>query len=293
MFVTHLVKRVGRTNTTFCQGSLAFVPMITVETFTSIINQLLPEPHAGLLNGILFGTKATLSKDLYTALTISGTLHIIALSGTNITILTDLTSLTLLRFISRRTASLLTVVIIIGFIWFIGPTASSVRAGIMGTISLLAILFGRQRWSLLSWMLAVTTMLLLHPPWISDVSFQLSALATLGIILFGGKPTSMAKREPWWQFITDDLRLTLAAQVFTIPIIVWHFHRISLISPLSNVLIGWIIQPLTVLGLVTVAAGVVWLPFGQILAWVAWVPIQYILFVVFATSNIPFASLGW
>lgn len=258
---------------------------MSVNDAVAILNQLLPEPQAGLLAGILFGTKATLSKELYDSLVRSGTLHIVALSGMNITILTGLVNTSLLWLVSRRVASLLTIVLIIGFVWFVGPGASIVRAAIMGSISLLAIIFGRQYWALLTWAFAVLVMLLFNIQWISDIGFQLSVLATLGIILFGRKQET--------NVLKNDLRITLAAQVFTIPVILWYFHRISLVSPLSNVLIGFIIAPITALGLATVVAGWLWLPVGQILAWFAWVLLSYILIIVDLTAKIPGASLGW
>ncbi len=321
--------------------------MFTVQTLTSVINQLLPEPHAGLLAGLLFGTKTSLSRELYDALVRSGTLHIVALSGMNISILSRLITHTLLPMIGRRIASLLTILLIVWFVWFVGPSASIVRAAIMGSISLLAILLGRQYWAMLAWVLAVGIMLLLNFDWLFDLSFQLSALATLGIILFGGRAggagstldavrsslfdshrqgpdplglnqgffakavtvlekTRRAASEclvgrsatpalvvRWfWNLFKDDLRLTLAAQVFTIPLILFHFHRISLISPVSNVLIGWLIGPLTGLGWVTAIAGWMWLPLGQVVAWVDWVLLQYLLAVVRITSTLPFSSLG-
>lgn len=331
--------------------------MVTVATFTSLINQLLPEPHAGLLAGILFGTKATLSKELVAALTTTGTLHIVALSGMNITILSSLVNMTLLRFINRRVASILTIALIIGFILFVGPSPSVIRAGIMGGISLLAIVFGRQTLGLLSWMLAVSTMILLNPSWITDLSFQLSALATLGMILFGGrndggkektfkkgagesilKSTEIPPRSPfffreagggislsegnglfqivegdcrtslkntfptrlfrssmtfYWHIIEDNLRLTLSAQVFTIPLIFLHFHRISIISPITNVLIGWVLPPLTVLGLLTAIGGWIFLPLGHVVAWPAWALLQYVIVIVEWTGRVPGASIGW
>ncbi|MBI3577369.1 ComEC/Rec2 family competence protein [Candidatus Gottesmanbacteria bacterium] len=333
----------------------------TIATFTSVINQLLPEPHAGLLAGISFGTKATLSKVLVNDLIKTGTLHIVALSGMNITIVSSVVSLTLLRLVSRRITSLLTIGMIIGFIWFVGISPSVIRAAIMGILSLLAVIFGRQSWPLFAWILAVSSMLLLNPQWIGDLSFQLSALATLGIILFGSslnrggaevdvtfmeasaKPLSLksffsignwrgalqnahlpapplkaigenqgasaknASSEPKQvlafilssglaslkNLLADDLRVTLAAQVFTIPIILLNFHRISLVSPLSNVAIGWTIGPLTIAGWVVAALGTIWLPLGQVVAWMAWVPLQYLLTVVAWTAKIPFASVGF
>src|SRR3990170_8905563 len=112
---------------------------MTVESATGIINQLLPEPHAGLLAGIVFGTRATLSKELTDALIKTGTLHIIALSGMNITIMTGLVESMLRPLVSRRLAILITIVLIIMFIVFVGPSPSIIRAGIIGCIGLIAI----------------------------------------------------------------------------------------------------------------------------------------------------------
>ena len=85
--------------------------MIAVADFTSVINQVLPEPHAGLLNGIIFGTKASLSRDFLQALITTGTLHIVALSGMNISILVGAMQGTLLRVASRRVTHLLTILL--------------------------------------------------------------------------------------------------------------------------------------------------------------------------------------
>lgn len=258
---------------------------MSVATFTTVINQLLPEPHAGLLSGILFGTKASLSKNLIDALVITGTLHIIALSGQNISILTGFVSSVLLRFVSRRIASLLSILIIIGFVWFVGPSPSVIRAAIMGCIGLVAIVYGRQQWAILSLTLAVGIMLLINFSWISDISFQLSIGATLGIILFGGKKNGSV--------IQDDLRVTLAAQVFTVPLILFSFHRISLVSPLTNVLIGWTIPIIMQLGFVVAILGYLFLPIGQALAWGVWLFLEYIIIVIDFTSRIPFGSIAW
>lgn len=280
---------------------------MTVADVISIINSLLPEPHAGLLAGMLFGVKAAIAPDLYEALVRTGTLHIVALSGMNITIFISLTNVLLLRLVGRRVASLCTIVLICWFVLFVGPSASVIRAAIMGTITLLAVVFGRQYWAFWSWVIAAGVMLAINPGWIGDLSFQLSVMATLGIILFGKKAQQQPKvpqeTKKMSRFIRilrlgeavvgDDLRITLAAQVFTIPLIFFAFHRISLISPLSNLLIGFVVAPLTGVGLFMVSVGLVFLPLAQVIAWVVWVPLAYILLVVTTLSRIPFASLGW
>lgn len=212
----------------------------------------------------------------------------------NISILAGLSITTLLRFVSRRVASLLTVLIIIGFVWFVGVSPSVVRAAIMGSLTLLAIVLGRQTWSLLTYSLTVATMLLIKPDWIGDLSFQLSALSTLGIILFGRKSAPASKNSvPLLKSLfEDDLWVTLSAQVFTIPLIFFTFHRISLISPLTNILIGWTIAPVTAIGMVTAILGWTFLPLGYVLGWVNWVLLEYLILVIQWTAKIPFSSVS-
>lgn len=287
----------------------------TVTELTAIIRQLLPEPHAGLLEGLMFGTKTAMPKDLYDALVLSGTIHIAALSGQNLAILGRLISDQLVGVVGKRIASALTLLVFVWFVVFVGPSPSIVRAAIMGSLALLAVLLGRQYWSLLSWGIAVAVMLLFNGSWLMDRSFQLSALATLGIIVFGTPhdaapaadgaaqlPNSFAQKTArgWRAWIPqalvvgirDDLRLTIAAQSLTVPLVFFHFHRISLIAPFANLAIGWIIGPLTGLGWVTVIAGWVWLPLGQAWALVDWVFLEYLVRTVQYMSSIPFSSVG-
>ncbi len=273
--------------------------MSLLETFTSVIFRSLPEPHAGLLSGILFGTKATLSADFKTALIATGTIHIVALSGMNITILITFAQYAFLRFMKRSFANFVSIAFIIGFIFIVGVSASVIRASVMGCISLLAVNLGRKNIPLYTLCIAVFFMVLLHPPWVTDLSFQLSVLATLGIILFGKKRLTadsgsiLHPVSKLYSLIEDDLRITLAAQVFTIPLILFQFHRLSLIAPLSNILIGWLITPIMIFGFMMIAVGLVWLPLGQIVGMVLWVLLSFVIFMIQATSAIPFASVGF
>ncbi len=215
--------------------------MIQLSDLTNLINQLLPEPHAGLLSGILFGTKATLEPALKVSLIRSGTLHIVALSGMNITILSSLTATTLLRVFSRKTTNLLTIFIIIGFVSFVGLSASVIRAALMGSLSLLSSCYGRQKSALFLLILTGVVMIILNSSYLTDVSFQLSFLATLGLVLFSRSQNTHTTVGGWkaiFEFIYDDFRTTLSAQVFTIPIFIFQFHRLSILSPVSNILIG-------------------------------------------------------
>lgn len=262
----------------------------SVSSFTDVLGHLLPEPHAGLLAGILFGTKATLSPALKNALVNSGVIHLIALSGQNIAIVVGVVSPFLVFVFSRRIASLLTILVLVGYVAFVGVSPSVVRAAIMGSLTLCAVIWGRLSWSLLVWILAVGGMLLINPSWVGDVGFQLSAFASLGIILFGGRKN----RKPWLlSLIEDDLRVTLSAQSLTIPIILWHFQRLSIVAPLTNLLVGWTMLPLMMFGWLAVFFGWLFLPAGHVFAWMCWVLLEWMVRVVLFFNTIPFASIGF
>lgn len=265
--------------------------------FIPVINQLLPEPHASLLSGILFGIKASMPKTFYQDLITTGTLHIIALSGMNISILTVLTARITL-FLGRKASSILTICLIVLFVLFVGASPSIVRAAIMGSLSLFAVYFGKQNWGLLSLFLAAGIMLVIDFSLIKNLSFQLSFLATLGIILANRKgecqsaswrKNGLLNKSVYW--LKENLILTLSAQLFTLPIILYNFRRISFISPLANLAIEWVIQPVMVLGFIISLIGWIFLPIAYPLAWIAWVPLTYLITVVEWLAKVPMASV--
>ncbi len=266
-----------------------------VNPFIGVINSLLPEPHASLLNGILFGIKVSMPRNFYNALIATGVLHIIALSGVNISILTTLTAKTTL-FMGRKASSILTICLIVLFVQFVGPSPSIIRAAMMGSLSLLAVYFGRRDWGLLSLFLVCGIMLLLDFSLIKNLSFQLSFAATFGIILANRRverqySNGLLDKAIYW--LKENLKLTLSAQLFTVPIIFINFHRISLISPVTNILLEWVIQPIMVLGFITSLIGTIWLPLGMVFSWIVWVPLTYLIVVVETLAKIPGASINF
>lgn len=263
--------------------------------FLLVINSFLPEPQASLLNGILFGVKSSMPKSLYESLVATGTLHIVALSGMNISILIALvTSAGIFLGLNRKTASLLAIGFIVFFVFFVGPSPSIVRAAIMGSLTLLAVYFGKQEWGLLSLFFAAGIMLLWDFSLIKNLSFQLSFFSTLGILLANKKIECQKGNGLLNQFfllIKTNLKLTFSAQLFTLPIILYNFHRLSLISPIVNLLIEWTIQPIMILGFLAGFLGWIWPPLGILPAWLCWVPLTYLIKVVEFFAKIPGASI--
>lgn len=261
--------------------------------FIPVLNSILPEPHASLLTGILFGVKTTMPKYFYDALVATGTLHIIALSGMNISILTSVTAQTTL-FMGRKASSILTICLIVLFTLFVGPSPSIVRAAMMGSLTLLSIYFGRRDWGLLSLFLVSGIMLLIDFSLIKNLSFQLSFFATFGIILANRRVKrqfgyGLSDRVKYW--FKQNLKTTISAQLFTLPIILFNFHRVSLVAPIANIFLEWVVQPIMVLGFTTAILGFIWWPLGWVVGWFVWVPLSYLIAVVEFLSRVPGASI--
>ncbi len=263
--------------------------MPTPSIFTSIINSYLPEPHASLLNGIIFGVNLKTTKAFYEQLKIVGLLHLVVLSGINITMLAAMVTSTT-AFLGKFTSILITGIIIILFIVFVGPQAPIVRAGFMGILTLVAILYGRKKMVLYSLGLSALFIAIFWPRWLTSVSFQLSYGATLGIVLFGR--VEEKKSKDWLEKlridIWKDIKLSLAAQLFTTPIIFFYFKQVSLIAPLSNLLVSILIPPLMIIGFLTAILGKINFWLGLIPAYICHGLLSYMVFIIEVLSKLPF-----
>ncbi len=257
--------------------------------FTSTINSYLPEPHASLLNGILFGVSLKTTKVFYEQLKMVGLLHIVVLSGINITILAAIIA-SFTSFLPKKASIVITIIIIIIFIFFVGPKPPIVRAAFMGILSLFAILYGKKYIAAYILFLSAFFILIIRPEWIKGVSFQLSYGATLGIILFG---PAIKKSVGLWgdikYFIWKDLKPSLSAQLFTVPIIFYYFKQISFIAPLSNLLVAPLIPILMIFGFLTAILGKISFILGFVPSLVCYVILSSMVFVIETLSKLPFA----
>ena len=247
------------------------------------INKTLPEPQSSLLAGLLLGIRREMPASLLEDFSRTGTTHIIALSGYNITIVASV----LMAFfgfltIPRRHSFWLAIIGIVFFVWLAGFQVSLIRAAIMGVLVLVAIRSGRL-YSVTNALVFAGALMVLWDPFIllHNVSFQLSFLATMGIIyLF-----------PFFKRFGEILGMTLAAQFMVLPLIGYYFSEFSLISPLANILILPVIPVTMLFGFFSTLAGFLWVPLAQILSIPAWLLLTYQIKVVEILSRVPFASL--
>jgi competence protein ComEC len=257
--------------------------------FTSVINSYLPEPQASLLNGIIFGVPLKVSKEFYQDLRTVGLLHIVVLSGINITLLSTII-LSITRSFGKYVSIVITILTIIIFICFVGFQAPIIRAGIMGILTLVAILYERRTIILYNLVISVFVIVVFWPKWLSSLSFQLSYGATFGLLFFGAKTKS---NDSLFGYIKNDIRTSLAAQVFTAPLIFFHFKQISLISPIANLFVSYTIAPIMILGFLTAILGKIHFVFGLIPSWICYGILTYVIFVIKTLAKIPYANISF
>ena len=263
---------------------------------------IFPDPEASLLAGILLGIESGISSEVRDAFNDTSTTHIIAISGFNITILAALVISLTGRTLGVRKGAIVAAIVIASYTILVGADASVVRAAIMGGLVLFARFLGRVSLALASLGAAALVMTLANPYLLWDVGFQLSFAATLGLVLYAEPlkdgfinlasrwlEPSRAKRlsTPVGEFIL----FTFAAQITTLPLTAYHFQRLSLVSFLANPIVLPAQPPLMILGGLATMAGMIWLPLGQLFAWLAWPFPAFTIRVVDLFAAFPSAAI--
>ncbi len=249
------------------------------------ISQFLPSPQAELLSGILLGQNKNLPGQLKLALRDTSTLHIVVASGQNLSIVAGF-FLYLSGLIKRRNAVVLGLLAAAGYTLLTGLQVPILRAALMFSASSAAVLLGRGKDSW--WILIVTAglMLLINPTWITNLSFQLSFLATLGVIVVSPILLKWLANIP---ILSGDLAVTLAAQIMVTPVIAANFHQLSLVSLITNVLVLWVISFIMIGGSAMLLVGLIWQTGGQILALGVNAMLTYFIYIVQFFAHLPFA----
>jgi competence protein ComEC len=267
------------------------------------VARIIPEPEASLLTGILLGVESGIPADTMEAFSATGTTHVIAISGFNITIITALLMATLGRIVpDRRLATGIAIAGVVTYTILVGADAAVVRAAVMGVVTIVGLTVGRPGLALNSLAFAAILMTALNPHTLWDVGFQLSAAATLGLILYSelfgetvqrllARKLSTARATQVVGWISDALLLTVAAQITTTPLILKYFGRLSVVTLLTNVLI-LPVQPLVMFfGGTATLVGLIVEPLGRVVGWGAYLWLTWTIRVVEWTARLPHASV--
>jgi competence protein ComEC len=262
-----------------------------------LLGVALPEPLAGLAAGILIGLRERVDPTLVREFTASGLTHVVAISGWNIAIV-GATCGALTRRLSRRRRSLAIGTVIVAYAVFAGASPSVVRAALMAGVALLARESGRRAGASRALALAIVLMLLVDPAAVVDPGFQLSACATAGLLAWasplGEKIGRRLPRVPG--MIRESLAVSLSAQLATLPLVLFDFGRLSLVSPAANLVAAPLIP-------FVMAAAAFALPLGGLLEagfppillsvplGLASLPLALLDSIAHAAASVPFASV--
>lgn len=274
------------------------------ESIEKNISNVVPKPESQFLSGITLGSRSGLSSQLKDKFIKTGTIHIVALSGYNISIVAKGIQQFFIYFLSYYASIALGVISIFLFVLMTGASSTAVRAGIMAILVLLSKATGRKYEISIALFIAGFLMILHDPMTLAfDVSFQLSFLATLGIIylnpifekIFGKKdnekPPVIFLQKVHFGF-RDILSTTLSAQIAVLPFIIYKMGILSLVSFPVNIFILPLIPIAMYLGFAVGVLGYVgtWIsmPFG----FIAYKILEFILWIIDLGSRLPRGSMS-
>src|SRR3989339_734720 len=275
------------------QGSFVRSKLFALKNaFINKINFLIKEPESALLNGLLLGAKNSLGEDWQNNFRQAGVSNIIALSGYNITIVAE-GIMIILSFLPRAFSLSFGVLGILAFALMTGGTATVMRASIMALLVLLAKVTNRKYDISRALLLAGIFMLIQNPKiLVFDISFQLSFLATLALILIS--PLIEKKLT----FITSKYKIrelvtaTIATQIFVLPFLIYKMGLFSVFSLFSNILILPVIPPIMFLGFFSGLLGFISTFLAIPLTWFCSLLLSYVLEIIYFFSHLPFSVIN-
>ncbi len=260
--------------------------------FERAINRTLPNPQAPFLAGLLLGSRDDIPAALKQSFRLSGTSHIVAVSGYNVTVVVAIIA-ALIRVLPlpRVVRSVMIVASIASFVTLTGASASVVRAGIMGSIAIIGRESGRLGNALHALIVSCAAMVLWDPMIAAGIGFQLSVAATLGMILLSEPVERLLHFVPTIFGLRGSLSSTMSAILMTQPLITLYFSQLSLVAPVVNL----VVLPMVPLAMFTGFCAVLVASFVPVCApyvgWIAWAPLTAIIKTVDQGAKLPYASL--
>lgn len=256
------------------------------------LRSLVSEPYATLATGMMWGDDSGLLTELKIDFRRTGTSHLLAVSGFNVMVLTKVLFWFFIALgLWRRQASLVVLAAIGLFIVFSGGEPSVVRAGIMGSVLLVGQVLSRppDRFNMLAG--TAVAMLFVEPPLLVDLGWQLSFAAMIGLAYLS--PFLAAKL----QFLPESLGWrqagaeTLAAALATMPVVVARLEEVSLITPLTNLMVAPVPVAVYIFGLSSLLLGMIndWLAAPVI--WLLSAVLYYLVTVVDWLADLSWATV--
>ena len=260
------------------------------EKFLAKVNFVIPSPENLFMGGLILGEKSSFNQAMTQSFINTGTIHIVALSGYNVTIVAEWI-MKLFSFLPRNLGIGVGILAILLFILMTGGSSTAIRAGIMATLALIARATGRNYDIARALILAGALMIFFNPLLlVYDVSFQLSFMATIAVIFLS------PKIEKYFLWVTekfglrDIISVTTAAYLFVMPFILYKMGNLSFVALPANVLILPFIPFTMLLGFLTGFVGLICYFLAVPVGYVTYLFLHYELGIIGFFSNLPFAA---
>jgi len=262
------------------------------DSFMRNIGEVINPPESDLANGLILGARGGFDNNMRNEFISTGTIHIIALSGYNVTIVAEGTMKVLGFIFAEIVGIIFGIIIIILFILLAGASSTAIRAGIMAVIALFARMTGRTYDAGRALVIAALIMIAYDPRVLVDISFQLSFIATFGVLFITTKVIKWVRFLPIKFGFRELVATTIAATIAVLPILLYSTGILSLVSLPANILILPLI-PITMfmsflVGILGYISPIIALPF----AYIAHLLLLYILSVIHFFASLPFASVN-
>ena len=280
------------------EGALRNLPAKLRHRILELLNRCFPKDTAPFARALLLGDAGGLDYETDTAFKLTGIRHIVAVSGLHISILFALISAVTLK--KRYLTALLGFPALLLFAAAAGFTPSVTRACVMSGMLLLASLLEKEYDGPTALAAASLVMLIMNPLVITAIGFQLSVCSVAGIFLFSPAirkwisdrlEKGKGKKKRLVRWLSGSLSVSLGAQILTTPLCAWYFGTVSLLGPLTNLLVLWMI-PILFVGMIAVClTGLVWQTGGAMLAGLLSAPIRLLLGFVKVLARFPLAAV--
>ena len=256
----------------------------------------LPQDARGLVPALVIGDRSLTPPMLTDDMLATGMTHLTAVSGSNVSIVVAAADLLCGALgIPRRRRPWVAALALAGFVMLARPDPSVIRAATMGTVGLLGVLAARRAAGPPALSAAVVVLLCIDPWLARSHGFALSALATLGLLLFA---------RPWGQalarcvpgrarILAEATAIPLAAQATCAPVVVLLQGSVPVIGVLANLAAAPLVAPATIAGVLAALTAAVWLPLGTLCAWLAALPALGIAQIAHRLAPVPFGTLPW
>ena len=274
------------------QGNIVLATLFALkQQFQNSIKRALPDPLSGLGEGMLLGVKQALGEDLEDAFRKTGIIHIVVLSGYNVMLVVIFVMYILGYFLPARPRLIFGLLAILCFSLLVGMSASVVRASIMACILLIVQYTGRTYMMFRALMLAGLVMVIENPfLLVYDVGFQLSFLATLGLILIAPQLEYLLQGITHFESIRKIFVATIATQIAVLPLLLYQIGQFSAVSVVVNMLV---LPMVPVAMLCTFIVGIVEiiLPVATpLFAFLAYAALRYIAEIALWFGDLSFAA---